>query len=112
MPALWRKKVQVIPDDPNTVPMCELDHECVVCGKLTLAAKQHAVRGVHVPSRGSSSRYQKKCMEYFNVRCDECRKFQRMPDRTLYKAWFELSVDEIEANYQPTDGRKVFFEVM
>ena len=51
-------------------------------------------------------------MEYFNVRCDECRAFQRMPDRTLYKAWFELSVDEIEANYQPADGRKVFFEVM
>ena len=105
MPALWREKVQVIPDDPNTIPMCELDHECVVCGKVTLVAKQHAVRGV-------SSRYQKKCMAYFNVRCDECRHNQRMPDPALYKAWFELSVEELEANYQPTDGRKVFFEVI
>jgi len=105
MPALWREKVQVIPHEPNSVPMCELDHECVVCGKLTLEANKHAVRGSH-------SRYQKKCMAYFNVRCDECRQFQRMPDRTLYKAWFDVTAEEIEANYQASDGRKIFFEVM
>jgi hypothetical protein len=102
MPALWRKKVQVIPSDPNTVPMCELDHECVVCGKLTLAAKQHAARG---------SLNRKNCMPYFHVRCDECRRYQRMPDRNLYKAWFELTDEEREAP-EAADGRMIFFEVM
>jgi hypothetical protein len=105
MPALWREKVQVIPSDPNTVPMCELDHECVVCGKLTLKAKEHA-------ARGSFPILLNACPSYFNVRCNECRHKQRMPDPALYKAWFELSTEEIEANYRPADRRKVFFEVI
>jgi hypothetical protein len=103
VPALWREKVQVIPNDPNTLTMCELNHECVVCGKLTLEANHHVPRG---------SLDGKSCMPYFHVRCAECARYQRMPDRTLYKAWFELSEEEQAANYQPADGRMIFFEVM
>jgi hypothetical protein len=101
--ALWQEKIQVIPDDPNMVRMCPLDHDCVVCGERTLERNRHAVRG---------SPKGEKCPKYFNVRCSRCSRYQRMPDANAYKAWFECTEEERIAEYQLTDGRKVFFEVM
>lgn len=98
-----RLTVDYIDHEEIHVPsLCPLNHNCVVCGVLTLETNRHGVRGALDADQ---------CAEYFNVRCSGCSRAKKLPDGTFYKAWFELN--EIETiSHRAGDGRKIFFEVM
>lgn len=83
--------------------LCRVDHRCVVCGCVAL----HAGHG----RRGSPKGWARRCPEYFNVRCCECRRLHRLPHTDLFKMHYEMT-DAEHLSGLSNDGRKFVFEVV